>query len=161
MVDNNNPKIAVSDLEKLEELLDQTPTHRNTVVSKREAIGRLAPKLHAMRSKGYSWSAVAAWLTEHGLAVSTAVLSGYMRHAPDRNAGATTRHRKANRPHIADTAAVVSPPAPSADQRVAAPSPEQRGVSASKPAAKEPPARRGEHGARRSEFAVRPDSDDI
>jgi hypothetical protein len=53
-------KIAVSDLDTLDQLLDQVPVHRDTSVSKQRAIGILAPKLYAMRAKGYSWGDIAA-----------------------------------------------------------------------------------------------------
>jgi hypothetical protein len=42
-------KIAVSDLDTLDQLLDQVPVHRDASVSKRRAIGIPAPKLYAMR----------------------------------------------------------------------------------------------------------------
>jgi hypothetical protein len=59
VVDKSNTKIAVSDVDKLEQLLDQVPAHRDTAISKRQAIGRLTPKLRAMLAKGYSWGAIA------------------------------------------------------------------------------------------------------
>jgi hypothetical protein len=161
VVDKHNTKIAVSDLEKLEQLLDQTPAHRDTVISKRQAIGRLAPKLHAMRGKGYSWNAVAQWLSEHGLSVSTGVLNGYLRDTVPTHATASVRLPKAGRKFRPTPAAPVVMSAPAPVQAASAPVPAQREVNPSKPAAKEPIALKREQGARRSEFPVRPDSDEI
>ena len=41
----------------------------------------MAPKLHAMRSKGYTWSAISAWLKDNGLDVTSVALQGYLRRA--------------------------------------------------------------------------------
>jgi hypothetical protein len=161
VVDKHNTKIAVSDLEKLEQLLDQTPAHLNTVISKRQAIGRLAPKLHAMRGKGYSWTAVAQWLTEHGLSVSTAVLHGYLRYTPPTRASGSTRPPKWRRERMPAGAAIGSTPLPASEQAVPVPMPAQRDGNAAKAPPKEVPAPKRDHGTRRSEFPVRPDSDDI
>lgn len=161
MVDKHNTKIAVSDLEKLEQLLDQTPAHLNTVISKRQAIGRLAPKLHAMRGKGYSWTAVAQWLTEHGLSVSTAVLHGYLRHTPPTRGAGSTRAPKSRRERMPTGGAIASTGLPAREQAAPVPMPAQREGNASKPAAKELPALKRDHTSRRSEFPVRPDSDEL
>lgn len=161
MNDHPTSKIALSDLDKLEELLDQAPTYRSSVVSKRQAVARLAPKLHAMRRKGYSWAFVAAWLTEHGVAMTPAVLTGYLRDLPAHPqgvaSGALKARRKSRLPQNAELSA--SEAAMPQEARVPAPAPVAplgpNGVA--KPSA----ARRAESGARRSEFAVRPDSDEI
>jgi hypothetical protein len=43
----------------------------------------LAPKLYEMRRKGYAWSDVAAWLSEHGLTMSAAALQRHLRSVKD------------------------------------------------------------------------------
>jgi hypothetical protein len=77
-------QIAASDLDMLGHLLDQVPVHRDTSVSKQRAIRILAPKLYAMRAKGYSWGDIAAWLMDHGL---TAARGGASRLGAARSAG--------------------------------------------------------------------------
>jgi hypothetical protein len=161
VVDKPNTKIAVSDLDKLEELLEQAPAHRDTAISKRQAIRRLAPKLYALRAKGYSWSAVARWLTEHGLAVSAAVLTGYLRHTFPDPGIALSRPAKARRQRGAPAPAIVSAPATPTEQSALTPVPTWPGSSAPRAPTKEAPAPKRDQGARRSEFAVRPDSDEI
>ena len=150
-------KIAVPDLDTLDQLLDQVPVHRDTSVSKQRAIGILAPKLYAMRAKGYSWGDIAAWLVDHGLTVTRVALQGYLRRvrSVDANAGPgadsprppRTRERPARRSPSA--AAVVSEP-PATAHTAEAP-----------PRIREIVERRTEPGVRRSEFVVRPDTKDI
>jgi hypothetical protein len=161
VVDKPNTKIAVSDLDKLEELLEQAPAHRDTAISKRQAIGRLAPKLYALRAKGYSWNGVARWLTEHGLAVTAAVLTGYLRYTPPHAAIAAARPAKARRQRSATAPAIVSAPAASTEQAALARVATPPAPSGPRAAIKNTPALKGDHGARRSEFAVRPDSDEL
>ncbi len=67
-------KIPLSEVAKLEQLIDQEPAREQSAVSKRQAVAMLAPKLYEMRRKGYAWSDVAAWLSEHGLTMSAAAL---------------------------------------------------------------------------------------
>jgi hypothetical protein len=161
VADRFNTKIAVSDVDKLEQLLDQTPVHRDAAMSKRQAIVRLAPKLRAMQAKGYSWAAVALWLSEHGLAVSKSVLQGYLRSSSLAAAGASVRaHAGRRKTMVKDSAGTSSTSAPANQPGVAA-QPEQRETPAPKPAAKDAVGRRIEQTARRSEFAVRPDSEEL
>jgi hypothetical protein len=80
-MDKSNTKIPLSELATIEQLLDQTPAHKATEVSKRRAIGILAPKLYGLRDKGYTWRTIAAWLTDHGLAVTVPALQRYLRSA--------------------------------------------------------------------------------
>ena len=101
-------KIAVSDLDTLDQLLDEVPVHRDTSVSKQRAIGILAPKLYAMRAKGYSWGDIAAGLVDHGLTITRVALQGYLRRVRSVDANADSgaarprpsraRERLASRP---------------------------------------------------------------
>lgn len=81
MVDKKATRVALSQIASLEQELDQTPARNATEVSKGHAIAILAPKLHALRAKGYAWRDIAAWLTEHGVSVSTPALQRYLRTA--------------------------------------------------------------------------------
>ena len=161
MVDKSNTKIAVSDVDKLEQLLDQVPAHRDTAISRRQAIVRLKPKLRAMLAKGYSWAAIAAWLSEHGLAVSKSVLQGYLRHSSPAAGGFSARARGGRQKRVEEPFASTSGSTAPADPPVVAAPSVKREVSAAKPAAKEAVGRPIEQGARRSEFAVRPDSEEL
>ncbi len=161
MVDKPNTKIAVSDIDKLEELLDLAPAHRDMVVSKRQAIGRLAPKLYAMRAKGYSWNAVALWLTEHGLAVTAALLNGYLRRAPSDNPRTGGRPRRAEPQRLPVTPVVASSAAQDVDRPPAPSAAAERIGAATHAAGKQANGRRAEPPVRRPEFAIRPDSDEI
>jgi hypothetical protein len=157
VADPPSTKIAVSDLDMLDQLLDQVPVHRDTSVSKQRAIGILAPKLYAMRAKGYSWGDIASWLVDHGLTVTRGALQGYLRRVRpvDANAGSgaartrplRARERLASRSPSA--AAVVSEPAATPH------------TAEAPPRIREIVERRTEPGVRRSEFVVRPDSKDI
>ena len=53
----------------------------------------LAPKLYEMRRKGYAWSDVAAWLSEHGLTMSAAALQRHLRSVKDATARGSARGR--------------------------------------------------------------------
>jgi hypothetical protein len=48
-------------------------------ISKQQTIRTLSPQIFALRSKGYSWTAVAAMLSERGVPVSVAALRTYLR----------------------------------------------------------------------------------
>ena len=159
MAGNQPPKISVSDLDNIERLLDQVPAHRDTSVSKQKAIGILAPKLHAMRAKGYSWKDIAAWLMEHGLSVTPVALQGYVRRVPQADPGvrpAAARKKRRRTPDSPPTS--TAPAAPAAS--VPAVSTPRAGPPAP-PVVKDVVERRSDPGARRSEFVVRPDSKDI
>jgi hypothetical protein len=164
-VDKPNTKIAISELEKLELLLDDAPAHQATVVTKREAIVRLAPRLHDLHGKGYSWRGVAAWLAEHGLNVSTSVLGEYLRGAAVTSPRRGFRPTKGRRPDGSRTSDLARPtPDPLHDSLIQAEAPSMSS-SGSPASAKQPTVRlvpaSAHAAARRSDFTVRPDSDDI
>jgi hypothetical protein len=97
MPDIKNPRIALSQIASLEQALDQAPARNTSEVGKGEAIGILAPKLHALRAKGYAWRDIATWLTEHGVTVTAAALQRYLREvkivAAKRDKGRATGQR--------------------------------------------------------------------
>jgi hypothetical protein len=80
---NPSPKIPLSEIAKLEHLIDQEPARAPSEVSKRQAVVMLAPKLYEMRHKGYAWRDVAAWLSGHGLTMTAAALQRHLRGVKD------------------------------------------------------------------------------
>ena len=151
-------KISVSELRNIARSLDALPLHRDTSVSKQKAIALLAPELHAMRSKGYSWSDIATLLTNNGVPVSAVALQSYLwraRVADETDRPASRRKRRAR---VAHDSATASPAAFSAPVRVATTSRELPAAPASDEGLIERPA---EELRRHSMFVVRPDSDEI
>jgi hypothetical protein len=120
MKDNKSTTIALSQIATLEQALDEAPARNATEVGKGKAIGLLAPKLYALRAKGYTWREVAAWLTDHDMAVTPATLQRYLREgkiaaAKRDKVDAKTRREGAARDVAAGTATVDSkgvPPQP-------------------------------------------------
>jgi hypothetical protein len=76
-------KIPLSEVAKLEHLIDQEPARAPSEVSKRQAVAMLAPKLYEMRHKGYTWRDVAAWLSGNGLTVTAGALQRHLRGIKD------------------------------------------------------------------------------
>jgi hypothetical protein len=76
-------KIPLSEVAKLEHLIDQEPARAPSEVSKRQAVAMLAPKLYEMRHKGYAWRDVAAWLSGNGLTMTAAALQRHLRGIKD------------------------------------------------------------------------------
>src|SRR5258708_4782391 len=72
-------KFAAETVQQLQQSLDAVAPYQATELSKQQAIRALAPQIHALRSKGYSWTAVAAMLSGHGVPVSVAALRTYLR----------------------------------------------------------------------------------
>ena len=113
-------KISVSELRNIARSLDALPPHRDTSVSKQKAIALLAPELHAMRSKGYSWSAIAALLTSNGVPVSAVALQSYLWRARVADETVRPASRRKRRARVAHDSATALPAAFSAPVRVAA-----------------------------------------
>jgi hypothetical protein len=155
-------KIPLSDLATLEQLLDQAPARRANEVSKRRAIGILAPKLEELRRKGYMWRDVAAWLTEHGLTVTVPALQRYLRSAKSaaaRGGRGRSPGRRKDAPlggigALGESKTCPVDPAISL-QRAAKTAP------SALPLSPDGTARRPEPEPRRAEFVVRPDSKDL
>ena len=76
---NTPPRVPLSEVAKLEQLIAQEPVRPPSEVSKRQAVAMLAPKLYEMRHKGYAWRDVAAWLSGHGLTMTAAALQRHLR----------------------------------------------------------------------------------
>jgi hypothetical protein len=152
VADKLGTKITLSEVASLQQAIEQAPTKSPTEVSKRQAIGLLAPKLYEMRAKGYAWRDVAALLSEHGLTVTVSALQRHLRAAKGR-APNGVRRRAAGSHSAASQAgktapsgaltlidvAPVPPPAPlksvpssgqrAPDAKVRSTEPEKRGVT--------------------------------
>jgi hypothetical protein len=152
------PKISVSDLDNIDRLLDQVPVHRDTSVSKLKAVAILAPKLHAMRAKGYTWPAIAAWLMEHGLTITATALQGYLRRVAP--ADRSERRRAARRRHaqVMDGDAIRQPPPGAAPVPAVATQREVQETPAAAASGRQAVERPAEPSVRRSAFVVRPDT---
>lgn len=159
MTTKPSTKIAVSELDKLGHLLDQIPPHHETAISKQKAIALLAPKLHAMRAKGYSWNDVAAWLMDNGLSVTRVALQGYLRRTGRVEARARPGAARKPRQRIPGSPASGSPPLAGAPP--VSTSPPAPAAAHAPQRIKDDIERRYDPSARRSQFNVRPDTENI
>jgi hypothetical protein len=111
----HSARIPLSEIAKLEHLIDQEPARAPSEVSKRQAVAMLAPKLYEMRRKGYAWRDVAAWLSGNGLTMTAAALQRHLRGVKDASArGGSHGRSKADAPRAlaASTPAAAAPTAP-------------------------------------------------
>ncbi len=170
-------RFAADTIQQLQQSLAEVAPYQATDLSKQQAIRTLSPQILALRAKGYSWTAVAAMLSERGVPVSVAALRTYLRRLREEaaNDGQRTTAKRSR-----DGRAVARPPEPPPPIAPATP-PSREAAPASKP---QPPgaappsavaaqhatvaaqhataaAPRREQEPRRSTFAVRPDTDDI
>jgi len=89
-MDHKN-KFATETVLQLQQSLDNVAPYQETELSKQQAIRALAPQIFALRSKGYSWTAVAAMLSERGVPVSVAALRTYLRRVREEAANEAPR----------------------------------------------------------------------
>ncbi len=163
-------KFAAETVRQLQQSLDAVAPHQETELSKQQAIRTLSPQIFALRSKGYSWTAVAAMLSERGVPVSVAALRTYLRRVREeaasevaptptkrlRDTRADARHPERPLPKAPTPARV--------DETPPARKPPQPGTGAASAAAAQHatvPGTRREPDPRRSTFEVKPDTDDI
>jgi hypothetical protein len=163
-------KFAAETVRQLQQSLDQVAPYQATELSKQQAIRTLSPQIFALRSKGYSWTAVAAMLSEHGVPVSVAALRTYLRRVREeaanekprtppkrlRDARADARQPERPRPLAPSPPPVGETPSPR--------KPPQPGAAAASAVAAQHatvPGTRREPEPRRSTFEVKPDTDDI
>ena len=158
MTPQKRRKISASELHKIAQSLDALPPHRDASVSKQKAIALLAPELHAMRSKGYSWSEIATLLTNNGLPVTAVALQSYLWRARVADETERPTSRRKRRARVAHDSATALPAVVSAPVRVVTTSRELPAGSASN---ERPIERPTEELRRRSTIVVRPDSDEI
>jgi len=168
-MDHKN-KFAAETVLKLQQSLAEVPPYEASELSKQQTIDKLSPQILALRSKGYSWTAVAAMLSERGLPVSVAALRTYLRRVREEAANEKPR-AQAKRSR---DARAQSPQAQSLPANMQSPSQTGETSPARKPqepgAALPPavagqnvsvPGTRREQELRRPAFAVRPDTKDI
>jgi hypothetical protein len=168
-MDHKN-KFAAEAVLKLQQSLDDVPPYQATELSKQQTIHKLSPHILALRSKGYSWTAVAAMLSERGLPVSVAALRTYLRRVREEAANEKPRAQaKRSRDAHAESpqaqhlpANMHSPSQPSETPPARKPL-EPGAAPASAVAGQNVPApgTRREQEPRRPTFAVRPDTKDI
>jgi hypothetical protein len=84
-------KFAAETVLQLQQSLDNVGPYQETELSKQQAIRTLSPQIFALRSKGYSWTAVAAMLSERGVPVSVAALRTYLRRVREEAANEAPR----------------------------------------------------------------------
>lgn len=167
-MDHKN-KFATETVRQLQQSLDEVAPYQATELSKQQTICALSPQICALRSKGYSWTAVAAMLSERGVPISVAALRTYLRRVREgsvHEARRTTAKRSRE-----GRAAAGSPeprptpplPSPSGETPPANKPPSPRALPASAVATQQAnsAAPRREQESRRSAFTQRPDSDEI
>jgi len=166
---DHKKKFAAETVLKLQQSLAEVPPYQATELSKQQTVRTLSPQIFALRSKGYSWTAVAAMLSERGVPVSVAALRTYLRRVREEAADEKPR-AQAKRPRDvrADTRQPERLPpttpasAASAETPPATKPPQPSGPAASAAAVHTTaPGTRREQEPRRSTFAVRPDTKDI
>jgi hypothetical protein len=168
-MDHKN-KFAAEKVQQLQQSLDAVAPYQATEVSKQQAIRTLSPQILALRSKGYSWTAVAAMLSEHGVPVSVAALRTYLRRVREE---AVSEAPRASTKRLRDARAdvrqperplpIAPSPAPVGETPPAGKPPQPGAGAASAVAALHPtvPGTRRDPELRRSTFEVKPESDDI
>jgi hypothetical protein len=168
-MDHKN-KFAAETVLKLQQSLAEVPPYQATELSKQQTVRMLSPQIFALRSKGYSWTAVAAMLSERGVPVSVAALRTYLRRVREEAADEKPRApTKRSRDVRADSGQperlppITPAPAPGGETLAATKPPPPSGRAASAVAVQPTttPGSRREQEPRRSTFAVRPDTKDI
>jgi hypothetical protein len=161
-------KFTAETVVQLKQLLDEVAPHQATELSKQQAIRALSPQILSLRAKGYSWTHVAAMLTERGVPVSVAALRTYLRRvreeaASERSRAPTRRSREGHAvARQQQPQSVVSSPSKNEASPTGKPQPSS---AASTPPAETQHASAGpprrEQDPRRSTFTVRPDTKDF
>jgi hypothetical protein len=168
-MDNKN-KFEAETVLQLQKSLDEVPPYQATELSKQQTIRTLSPQIFALRSKGYSWTAVAAMLSERGVPVSVAALRTYLRRVREEAADEKPRTQtKRLRDVSPDTrqpervAPIRHSPSHSGETPPAR-KPLQPGAPPASAVAVQRapvPATRPDQEPRRSTFVVRPDREEI
>ncbi len=163
-------KFAADTVRQLQQSLDAVAPYQETELSKQQAIRTLSPQIFALRSKGYSWTAVAAMLSERGVPVSVAALRTYLRRVREEAADAAprppTKRLRDGRTHTDQPerlSAIAPSPSPSGETSAATKPAPPGAAAASAPAVQHTTVAgtRRDQEPRRSTSAVRPDTDKI
>ena len=167
---DSKTKFAAETVLQLQQSLDQIPPHQATELSKQQIVRALSPQIFALRSRGYSWTAVAAMLSERGVPVSVAALRTYLRRVREQAATEKPRTQtKRGRDARADTLQPerpppVVPPPSSNGQKPPATSPQPLGAAAASALATLHATVRGtprEPALRPGTLVPRPDTEDL
>ncbi|MGH7634229.1 MAG: hypothetical protein ACRENC_10905 [Gemmatimonadaceae bacterium] len=174
--------IPITAIEAAERVMDQAPTCNATEVPKAEAMRRLLSPIAAMQAKGYGLAEIARVLTESGISLTEVGLKNYLTRLsaetekePGRKARRDGTRRQAasvpaDKPPPAASSRIVhafNPPTGTRQEPVRPPDPARAAPSAASPATptespkQAPSASPQDSGARRSGFAVRPDTKNI
>jgi hypothetical protein len=165
-------KFTAETIRQLKQTLEQVAPYEATELSKQQTIRTLSPQILALRAKGYSWTAIAAMLSDQGVPVSVAALRTYLRRVREEAASEAPR-TAAKRSR--DARAVVPQPAPTPPiepsrshvqdaSPVSKPHPASTAPAPAAPAApRHAPATatRREQEPSRATFVSRPDTDDL
>jgi hypothetical protein len=167
---NRTYRFGADALPQLQQSLDEIPPCPSTELSKQQMIRALSPQIFALRSKGYSWTAVATMLSERGVPVSVAALRTYLRRVREEATHEKERTPQKRSRDARENAARTQPtplPTPVASNKnntplITAPSPAvpsaaSPGVTSSRSNPETPK----ESPPRRSSFSVRPDTENI
>jgi hypothetical protein len=91
-------KVRLGDIECLRRTMQTVPEHQTEEVTMAEAVRMLSPEIEAMKAKGYGLSAIAAHLSDNGLALTTKTLKAYLGEARAGGVRKKRRKTKAHRP---------------------------------------------------------------
>jgi hypothetical protein len=165
-------KFTAETIRHLKQTLEQVAPYEATELSKQQTIRTLSPQIVALRGKGYSWTAIAAMLSDQGVPVSVAALRTYLRRVrleAASEAPRTAAKRSRDVRAVLQQAAPTPPVDPSRSQ-----GPDASPVSKPHPAATTPApaapaavrhapaaATRREQEPSRSTFVPRPDTEDL
>jgi hypothetical protein len=164
---DHKTRFAAETIRQLQQSLDEVVPYQATELSKQQAVRALSPQILALRAKGYSWTVIAAMLSERGVPVSVTALRTYLRRVREEAASEAPRTTKRSR----DGRAIVHQPEPA--PIVSSPSPGREVSAVSKPqppGAAHPSAIKAQHATAatsrreqegRSTLVVHPDTDDI
>jgi hypothetical protein len=158
-------KFAAETVHKLQQSLDDVAPYQASELSKQQAIRALSPQILSLRGKGYSWTAVATMLSEHGVPVSVAALRTYLRRVREAAADEAPRTPARRLRGARADAAAASPLAPSPTRlgETTSAKPAQPGAAAESPVAARPATMQGirrEPEPRRSAAEVKPPGKD-
>ena len=171
-------KVRVAEIERIRGTMKNAPEHPVEEVTTAEAVRMLSPEIHAMQAKGYGLPAVAAHLSDNGLAMTTKTLKTYLtearaaggrkkRRAPKRSAtgaGSTALATESKSTGVAQAGSAAAPQAARVVPK-ATPQVTMQATAAVTPAAAKgttATARSGDDaGVRRSAFVPKEDTRDI
>jgi hypothetical protein len=100
-------KVRVAEIQRIRGTMKNAPEHPVDEVTTAEAVRMLSPEIQAMQAKGYGLPAIAAHLSDNGLAMTTKTLKTYLTEA--RATGRRKKRRAAKRVGSANGAGSTAP----------------------------------------------------